>query len=175
MDYRKNLTGLLSISTRQGDPFSTLEFDHTSLPSTHYNETFQGLKSSTIHSSIPHSTDPKRGTPVDSVTDSNFSSLIERSPQPVLLTIGSFEFPAFEQMLKAMKELENDPLYLGKIRVYQAHPEKVQALIARFKIASMPTTLLFQPGHYPGEPASEYLIGLRNTGELKSFLHRNQV
>jgi thioredoxin-like negative regulator of GroEL len=175
MDYRKTLTGFLPISTRPGDPFPPLELDHTSLPHLHYNESFQGLTPSRLETLNLKTSDPKRVTPVDSVTDSSFSSLIERSPQPVLLTIGSFEFPAFEQMLKAMKEVENDTVYMGKIRVYQAHPEKVPALISRLKIASMPTTLLFQPGHYPGEPSSEYLIGLRNTSELKSFLHRNQV
>jgi thioredoxin-like negative regulator of GroEL len=128
---------------------------------------------------VPHPSDSESSTPlaITVASDFNFPLLLHQSAKPVLVVVGSEDYPGFNHLKTALEELQNEPEVSSKFTVVQLDPLLSPKTLAQYGILSVPTTLLFKRNNpnQPPAPVSELLVGTKDAQQLKAYLGRHRI
>ncbi len=85
---------------------------------------------------------------VTEITPDNFEAEVLNSPIPVLLDFYGATCPPCQAMMPVVEKLAAD--LGGVVKVAKANVQENEALAVKYKIAAVPTFLVFRDGHEVG-------------------------
>ncbi len=98
------------------------------------------------------------------LTKDNFEEEVLRSKTPVLVDFWAVWCGPCRMLAPAVDELARD--YEGRVKVGKVNVDEEEALALRYRIASIPTLMIFQNG----QPV-QTLIGVRPKSEIERVLN----
>jgi thioredoxin 1 len=103
---------------------------------------------------------------VQTLTDANFESTVNGSPQPILVDFWAEWCGPCRRLAPTVDELAND--YNGRVVVAKMNVDENPATPMRFSIRGIPTLLLFKGGQLV-----EQVVGLADKDQLKKLLDKH--